>query len=175
MKSRQFFTLLCAAGLFTAASLSHAHAEDTTTLGNFQDWDAYSTGQGKEQICFVASNPKKTEPAKLKRKEPRLLVTHRPADKQIASVSAIIGAALNADVDSALKVGKESIDLAPVEDTGYPRDAANDKKAVSAMLKAKEAVVKGKLPKGVETTDTYSLAGFPEALAAIDTACKVKR
>src|SRR6266700_1359941 len=46
---------------------------------------------------------------------------------------------------------------------------------VTALGKAKQAVVKGVPQKGPPTTDTYPLAGFAKALAAIDKACGVKR
>jgi hypothetical protein len=43
------------------------------------------------------------------------------------------------------------------------------------MSKGQQAVVKGTPQKGPATTDTFSLAGFAQALALIDKACDVKR
>ena len=43
------------------------------------------------------------------------------------------------------------------------------------MTRGKQATVKGTPQKGPATTDTYSLAGFAQALALIDNACDVKR
>ena len=50
-----------------------------------------------------------------------------------------------------------------------------DKAVVTAMAKGKELTIKAKPTKGADVSDTYVLAGFGEALAAIDKACKVKR
>ena len=60
-------------------------------------------------------------------------------------------------------------------DTAWARTAELDKAIVEAMVKGKQAVVKGTPEKGPSTTDTYSLAGFAQALAMIDKACGVKR
>ena len=45
---------------------------------------------------------------------------------------------------------------------------------MAAMKGGKAMVVKGTSSRGTLTTDTYSLAGFTAAYAAIGKACKVK-
>jgi len=74
-----------------------------------------------------------------------------------------------------LDVGGKKFNLFTKDDTAWARDAATDKAIVDAMLKGKQAVIKGGSARGTATTDTYTLAGFPQVLAEIDKACKVKR
>ena len=50
-----------------------------------------------------------------------------------------------------------------------------DKTIVEALAKGKQAILKASPQKGKPTTDTYSLAGFAQALAMIDKACGIKR
>ena len=57
----------------------------------------------------------------------------------------------------------------------WARTAELDKMIVTALSKARQAVVKGMPQKGPGTTDVYRLAGFAKELAAIDKACGVQR
>src|SRR5205809_90905 len=77
--------------------------------------------------------------------------------------------------DASLDIGGAKFDLFTKGDSAWARTADLDKTIVEAMAKGKQAVVKGIPPKGQPTTDTYSLAGFAQALAMIDKACGIKR
>ncbi|MBV9686067.1 MAG: hypothetical protein JO096_02510, partial [Alphaproteobacteria bacterium] len=59
--------------------------------------------------------------------------------------------------------------------SAWARTAELDKAIVEAMTRGKQVIVKGTPTTGPVTTDTYSLAGFAQAIALIDKACDVKR
>jgi len=62
-----------------------------------------------------------------------------------------------------------------LHNSAWAATADLDKTIVEAMAKGKQAILKGTPQKGKPTTDTYSLAGFVQALAMIDKACGIKR
>jgi hypothetical protein len=144
-------------------------------LGAVGDWVAYASAEKGGQICYVVGQPVKSEPANVKREPIHLLVTHNLGDKTTNVVSFIAGYKFKDGSDAPLAVGDKSFDLFTKDDTAWARDAATDKAVVAAMLKAKQAVIKGNSARGTATTDTYNLAGFVQVLGQIDKACNVKR
>jgi hypothetical protein len=143
-------------------------------LGGAESWVAYTSTEKAGQICYVVGQPSKSEPAGLKR-EVHLLVTHNKGDKTNNVVSFIAGYKFKDGSDAQLVVGDKKFDLFTKDDTAWARDAATDKAIVDAMLKGKQAVIKGTPAKGAATTDTYALVGFPQVIVEIDKSCNFKR
>ena len=75
----------------------------------------------------------------------------------------------------ALEIEDRKFALFTKDDSAWARTAELDRAIVAALIKGKNAVVKGVPDKGKPTTDTYSLSGFTKALALIDKACGVQR
>ena len=145
------------------------------SLGQFEGWAAYASQDKTGKVCYLVGQPQKTEPAGFARKPPTAMVTHRPVEKIANVVSFVEGYALKEGSDVALDVGGSKFELFTKDDSAWARTSDLDKTIVTALSKAKQAVVKGVPQKGSPTTDTYPLAGFAKALAAIDKACGVKR
>jgi hypothetical protein len=145
------------------------------SLGQFEGWAAYASQDKTGKVCYLVGQPQKMEPAGFARKPPTAMVTHRPVEKIANVVSFVEGYALKEGSDVALDVGGSKFELFTKDDSAWARTSDLDKTIVTALSKAKQAVVKGVPQKGPPTTDTYPLAGFAKALAAIDKACGVKR
>ena len=178
MKHRAALLALTACSLMVSASVlaATAPAPAPKQLGEFHGWTAYTMTDGKSEICYVVGAPKAQEPAKLKR-DAHLLITHRPSDKAFNVVSVEPGPnfAFAKGADVTVAVDKQSFAFFTAADTAWSRDSDTDKAVVTAMSKGKELTVKAKPAKGADIADTYALAGFGDALGAIDKACKVKR
>src|SRR5437764_10951049 len=144
-------------------------------LGTADAWTAYAYTEKSGKVCYLAGEPKKSEPAHGKRKRPLAMITHRPGEKIANVVSFAQGYPLKEGSEVSLDIGGAKFDLFTKGDGAWARTPELDKAIVDAMTKGKQAVVKGTPQKGPPTTDTYSLAGFAQALALIDKACDVKR
>ena len=157
----------------TTAPSSPATA--TQRLGTTEGWTAYAYKEKSGQVCYLAGEPQKTEPKNVKRRTPRAMVTHRPDEKVANVVSFGAGLPLKEGSDASLDIGGAKFDLFTRGDSSWARTADLDKAIVEAMAKGKQAIVKSVPQKGQPLTDTYSLAGFTQALAMIDKACNIKR
>jgi hypothetical protein len=144
-------------------------------LGFADGWTAYAYAEKSGKVCYLAGEPKKSEPASGKREHHLAMVTHRPGEKVANVVSFVEGHPLKEGSEVSLDVSGAKFDLFTKGDGAWARTPELDKTIVEAMAKGKQAVVKGTPQKGPTITDTYSLAGFPQALALIDKACDVKR
>jgi len=144
-------------------------------LGTDGTWTAYAYSEKYGKVCYLAGEAKKSEPAGGRRKHPLAMVTHRPGEKIANVVSFAEGYPLKEGSEVSLDIGGAKFDLFTKGDSAWARTPELDKAIVEAMTKGKQAIVKGAPQKGPATTDTYSLAGFAQALALIDKACDVKR
>ena len=158
-----------------AAAPTTPAAPTAHSLGQFDGWAAYASQDKTGKVCYLVGQPAKGEPAGSGRKPPSAMVTHRPVEKIDNVVSFVEGYALKEGSEVALDIGGSKFELFTKDDSAWARTADLDKTIVTALAKAKQAVVKGVPQKGPPTTDTYPLAGFAKALAAIDKACGVKR
>ena len=148
----------------------------TQRLGAAEGWTAYVYKEKSGQVCYLAAEAQKSEPASAKRKPlPTAMVTHRPEEKVTNVVSFVEGYPLKEGSDASLDIGGSKFELFTKGDTAWAATADRDKAIVEAMAKGKQVIIKGIPQKGQPTTDTYSLAGFAQALAMIDKACGIKR
>ena len=144
-------------------------------LGTADAWTAYAYSERSGKVCYLAGEPKKSEPSVGKRKRPLAMITHRPGEKIANVVSFVEGYPLKEGSEASLDIGGAKFDLFTKGDSAWARTPELDKAIVEAMTKGKQAIVKGTPQKGPATADTYSLTGFAQALALIDKACDVKR
>ena len=144
-------------------------------LGDWQGWEAYSDTVKNEKICYLIGKPAKSEPANAKRSAIFASVTHRPGEKRTNEVSFTAGYLFKEGSDVDLAVDGKKFSLFTNKDGAWTQNAQSDKAVVDALAKGKQAVIKGTSTRGTQTTDTYALAGFAQALKEIDKACAVKQ
>jgi hypothetical protein len=160
-------TLLAALSLPVLAQA----ADSAKLLGKSGDWEAFTYAEKGGKVCYMASQPKKSQGAAKGRGNVFFTITHRTTDKSIGVVSVNAGFTYKKDAPVQLEVGGAKFDLYTTGDSAWAR---NDKAVVAALLKAKTAVAHGTPAKGDAVTDTFSLDGFPKVYADINKACEVK-
>lgn len=148
-----------------------APAKGPQKLGAFTGWDAYADGTGTAKYCYLVGRPKSSAPKLAKRGDTYLLVTHRPATKTRNEVNAMFGYPLKDKSEVPATVEKAKVSLFTKDDGAWAKTADDDKALVDAMLKGATLVLQGTPKTGAAITDTYQLAGFPAAYAAIGKAC----
>jgi hypothetical protein len=161
--------------LFAEGAAAQGVGENISRLGSAQGWQAYLDNTKGQKVCYLIGEPSKSEPNGAKRAKIFASVTHRPHDKISNEVSFNAGYLFKEGSDAELTVDNKKFELFTNKDAAWARDAATDKALVEALTKGKQAVIKGVSARGTTTTDTYTLAGFAQALGEIDKACGVKR
>lgn len=167
--------LVCAGFLGAVVALfpQGAGAQSVTTLGQFNDWTAYTMTENGKKVCYVASQPKKDEGNYSRRGDIYVLVTHRPSDKQFNVVTVYAGYAYRPGSSVELSIDQTKFELFTEGETAWAHDEM-DRRIVQEMRKGSSMVVRGTSARGTGTKDSYSLKGITAALSKINEACGVK-
>ncbi len=158
-----------------------AQTQTATLLGVFQNWSAYEAGTGSSQTCYALSQPRATQPRGASRGQIYLMVSNWPARKVKAEPQIVLGYPAKADSPAALAVGSTKFSFfarpngpgANPSASAWLQSLGENARLIDAMGKGVSAVATGLSARGTRTTDTYSLAGFSDALARIHEACKM--
>jgi hypothetical protein len=152
-----------------------ALASEPKLLSTHGDWSAYSFQENGGAVCYMASQPKKSEGNYKKRDQVFALVTHRPSENTKNVFSFIAGYTYKAGSEVTVTFDdKQNFTLFTNKDMAWAKDADTDNKITDAIRKGSRMVVKGQSMRGTLTTDTFSLKGTGGAHDAIGQACKVK-
>ena len=157
-------------------------------VGTYGDWSVFQSENGKTRVCYALAQPKDRAPADLKRDPAYAFISERPAEGVRNEVSFIMGFDVAMPETAAAKEGKDkakeandkkkgaepvaptatvgdaSFDLLPKGADLWVKNAAKESELIAEMRKGAKLVVKASSKRGNLTTDTYSLAGFGQAI-----------
>jgi Invasion associated locus B (IalB) protein len=165
-------SVLIAATLLLPAQVFAQTPNNPTSLGASGDWEAFTYESEGSRVCYVYSQPKKSEPATAKRGPIYFMITHWPSKKVKAQPSTFIGYTFKEGSDVKLSIETKSFNLYPVDNMAWTDKVETEKAIIAAFKAGKSMTVSGTSAKGTETKDTYSLSGISAAMDTIDGACK---
>ena len=156
---------------------SPALAQSADMLGAFKNWTAYSTGSGSSKTCYAMSAPRAMQPRGAKRGPIFLMVSDWPSRKVKAEPEIVPGYAYKPGSTVTLGIGGDRFNFFARNDgqsgSAWLQNLNDGKPLLDSMSQGVSAVAIGASARGTRTVDTYSLAGFGEALAKIHAACNM--
>jgi hypothetical protein len=167
-------------GLVTGLSLGFAVpavAEPANLIGVFGNWTAYSSGSGASLTCYALSKPRATRPAGAKRSAIYLMVSDWPGRKVKAEPQIVYGYPGKEGAAAALAVGSDKFSFFirnnGKEASSWLQQITDNNRLIDAMHGGVSAVASGISQRGTKTSDTYSLAGFNDAMVKVHAACNM--
>ncbi len=160
-----------------------ATAEPANLLGVFGNWTAYTAGTGSSLTCFATSKPRATRPATVKRNDKKLflMVSDWPSRKVKSETQIVYGYQGKEGGAAALGVGGDKFTFFirnnDKEASAWLQQPSENNRLISAMQDGVSAVASGTSGVGkkiTKTSDTYSLAGFNDAMAKVHAACDMQ-
>ena len=149
-----------------------ALAQEPKSLGEFDDWAAYTYETDAGSVCYIVSQPTDSEPKNVNRGPIHFLVTHRPSERVRNEVNTIIGYPFKENSTATVTIGDASFELFTSGDGAWADSADRDRAIVEAMKAGSNMRLKGTSWRGTVTTDRYSLSGVTAAMDKIDETCK---
>ena len=149
---------------------SQLSAEEIKKVGKYKDWEVMSLTDDTGKVCFAQSSPILQAPKSNKR-DAKLFIAFRPADKIINEVSVTGGYEFNSNTVTA-QSGKNKFKF-DIKEQGFAW-IADDKiefRMIKRMKKGSRIMITGYNQNGSQTIDHYSLLGFTKAYNATKKAC----
>jgi hypothetical protein len=149
----------------------HKGGAKPVQVGNFGDWGAFLAQSGKDKTCYALASPKDRVPAGLQRDPAYVFISNRPAENVRNEISIIMGFPMKDGAEARAEVGNAGFDLIAKGPNAWVKNPAEEAQFIDAMKKSAKLVVKASSMKGNATTDSYSLAGFSQALDRVLKEC----
>jgi len=173
----------CAAGALIAATLSLtvAHEAQAQQVANRvdakRDWSVF-TADADGKVCWIVTQPKSTtarrggKPVQVNRGDIYLMVSVRPNQGVKNEVSVVSGYPYAPGSKVEAKIGSAKFSMFTAGENGWLDNPDIDARMIVAMTGGSTAIVTGSSERGTETTDTFSLLGFTDAMNLAKDLCK---
>ncbi len=157
--------------IFFISFLGELSAEEIKKIGKFKDWEAMVVTEATGKVCFAQSSPILQAPKSNKR-DAKLFIAFRPAEKIINEVSVTAGYKFNKNNSITAASGKNKFKF-DIKEQGFAwiADTKIEYRMIKRMKKGSRIMITGYNQKGSQTIDHYSLLGFTKAYNATKKAC----
>ena len=157
--------------IFFISFLGQLSAEEIKKIGKFKDWEVIVMSEASGKVCFAQSTPVLQAPKKNKR-DAKLFIAFRPAEKIINEVSVTAGYEFNKNNSITAASGKNKFKF-DIKEQGFAwiADTKIEYRMIKRMKKGSRIMITGYNQKGSQTIDHYSLLGFTKAYNATKKAC----
>ena len=157
--------------IFFISFLGQLSAEEIKKIGKFKDWEAMVVSEATGKVCFAQSSPILQAPKSNKR-DAKLFIAFRPAEKIINEVSVTAGYEFNKNNSITAASGKNKFKF-DIKEQGFAwiADTKIEYRMIKRMKKGSRIMITGYNQKGSQTIDHYSLLGFTKAYNATKKAC----
>ena len=156
--------------IFFIGCYGQLSAEEIKKIGKYKDWESMVVTEATGKVCFAQSSPILQAPKSNKR-DAKLFIAFRPAEKIIDEVSVTAGYEFNSNSVTA-QSGKNKFKF-DIKEQGFAwiADTKVEFRMISKMKKGSRIMITGYNQKGSQTIDHYSLLGFTKAYNATKKAC----
>ena len=156
--------------IFFIGCYGQLSAEEIKKIGKYKDWESMVVTETTGKVCFAQSSPILQAPKSNKR-DAKLFIAFRPAEKIIDEVSVTAGYEFNSNTVTA-QSGKNKFKF-DIKEQGFAwiADTKVEFRMISRMKKGSRIMITGYNQKGSQTIDHYSLLGFTKAYNASKKAC----
>ena len=157
--------------IFFLSFLTQSSADEIKKIGKFKDWEAMVVTEVTGKVCFAQSSPILQAPKSNKR-DAKLFIAFRPAEKIINEVSVTAGYEFNKNNSITAASGKNKFKF-DIKEQGFAwiADTKIEFKMIKRMKKGSRIMITGYNQKGSQKIDHYSLLGFTKAYNASKKAC----
>jgi hypothetical protein len=150
---------------------SQVTAGEVKKIGKYKDWESMVVMEDAGKVCFAQSSPILQSPKSNNKRDAKLFISFRPADKIIDEVSVTAGYEFNSNTVTA-QSGKNKFKF-DIKEQGFAwiADAKIEFRMIKRMKKGSRIMITGYNQKGSQTIDHYSLLGFTKAYNSSKKAC----
>ncbi|WP_435096583.1 invasion associated locus B family protein [Candidatus Pelagibacter bacterium nBUS_27] len=163
--------ILSVVSILFIGCVNQLSAEEIKKIGKYKDWESMILTDATGKVCFAQSSPILQAPKSNKR-DAKLFIAFRPAEKIIDEVSVTGGYEFNKNNSVVAQSGKNKFKF-DIKEQGFAWIADNkiEFRMIKRMKKGSRIMITGYNQKGSQTIDHYSLLGFTKAYNSTKKAC----
>ncbi|WP_026380307.1 invasion associated locus B family protein [Afifella pfennigii] len=161
-------TLLTSAFLLAATT---AFAQTPNSLGQFNDWTAWSYPGENGTVCFIHSVPKREMPSDLNHGKVAFFVRTSPSENISNEANFVVGYPFEEKSTVTVDIDGKKFTMFTKGDSAWLLNAAEEPELFAAMKAGKSMKISGKSRRGNETTYEYSLSGVTAASNKVSATC----
>lgn len=165
-----FASALVLAGMAAAPAPASAQS-GAENLGTFSQWTVWRTRDNNGVLCYISSQPQKSDPAGARRDPIHFLVVTRKGVGTRNEVQSILGYPLANEPLPTATIDGRAYNMLPENEAAWLASEGDEPGFVAALKAGSNLVVKGRSQRGTNTTDTYSLSGVTAAMNELEKAC----
>ena len=157
--------------IFILGYFGQLSSKEIKKIGKYKDWEVMAVTEASGKVCFAQSSPILQAPKSNKR-DAKLFIAFRPAEKIINEVSVTAGYEFNKNNSITAASGKNKFKF-DIKEQGFAwiADTKIENRMIKRMKKGSRIMITGYNQKGSQTIDHYSLLGFTKAYNATKKAC----
>lgn len=163
---RVFVVCLC---FLAAPAWAAETAEGPALLGTYGAWQAYTTMEGDQKVCYMTAAPDTMEGEYTTRGPVWAILTHRTGEGDVFTYEA--GYTYKTASTVGLAVDSKAFTLFTKGTTAWANTTADDSALAKAIATGSVMVIKGVSSRGTSTSDSFTLKGSNEAYKAILSTC----
>ena len=154
------------------ATYSQLYAEEVKKIGKYKDWESMVVTEATGKVCFAQSSPILQGPKSNNKRDAKLFIAFRPAEKIIDEVSVTAVYEFNNNNSVTATSGKNKFKF-DIKEQGFAwiADTKIEFRMIKRMKKGSRIMITGYNQQGSQTIDHYSLLGFTKAYNATKKAC----
>lgn len=139
----------------------------------YKDWSVFVGYKDKQKVCYIATTSKGSEAGKpnIHRDEVYLMVANRPSDNVKNEISFVSGYPLKKRSVVTVAIGSEQYDMFTQNNGAWTASAKEDQKLIDSMHNNTVIVLMSAFLNDASVVDTFSLAGFTDALEDAQNRC----
>ncbi|MGQ0742016.1 MAG: invasion associated locus B family protein [Alphaproteobacteria bacterium] len=158
------------------ALMIHSANAEPAAIGSFRDWSVYTSGSGRDQVCYALAQPKSAAPKGAKRDPIFFLVSSWPKRNVSNEPSVVPGYPYREGSKARVEVGSDKFEFFTKNEGtnggAWMESPDEEKRLVEAMRRGQSMIITGTSTRGTLTRDEYSLAGITAALDKVKSSCK---
>ena len=158
--------------IFFIGCYGQLSAEEIKKIGKFKDWESMAITEVIGKVCFAQSSPILQGPKSNNKRDAKLFIAFRPAEKIVDEISVTAGYEFNKNNSVTATSGKNKFKF-DIKEQGFAwiADTKVEFRMISKMKKGSRIMITGYNQKGSQTIDHYSLLGFTKAYNAAKKSC----
>lgn len=155
-----------------AAMSNVALAQSPKSLGQFNDWTAWTYDGSKGKVCYIHATPKTLKPDNLRHGDVSFFIRTSPSEGITNEANFVVGYPFQENSTVTVDIDNRKFVMFTQGDSAWLLNATEESELLTSMRAGSRMSISGTSRRGNNTAYSISLSGVTAASAKIASECK---